>query len=80
MFSGGITRKMYSEIRKMYSIQLIDKAVKSEARQKEANRIMGITERTLQHWKKKPDKKDLRNLVRVVRFWDFPSILAVGEI
>jgi len=39
---------------------MIDKAIESGAKQKNACSVMGISERTLQRWKNKPDKRDNR--------------------
>lgn len=45
----------------MKCITQIAEAVHQGARQKKACEVIGITERTLQRWKKKPDKTDMRN-------------------
>ncbi len=45
----------------MRGINLIKEAVEAGARQHKACKILNISERTLQRWKKKSDKKDKRN-------------------
>lgn len=58
---GGARGRAIDETTKMRSIKLIDETVRAGARQIKACEILGITERTLQRWKKKPIKTDMRN-------------------